>query len=178
MKHSVKWWQVVGFLFTAVVGTGLHFLFDLTGGSVLAALISAVNESIWEHLKLLFFPMLLFSALQFWQEGHRVPNFLAVRAVSVLIGTGLIPILFYTYSGILGRNIDGVNITIFFVAAFAAFASDSFLRRQGALCGAWKQLLGLGILWVMAFVFIWATWNPVELPLWQDPITGTYGIQT
>ena len=53
MKKSVPYWRVGGFIFTAVVGTLLHFLFDWTGGSVAAALFSAVNESIWEHLKLL-----------------------------------------------------------------------------------------------------------------------------
>ena len=43
------------------MGTLLHFLFDWTGGNAVVALFSAVNESIWEHLKLLFYPMVLFA---------------------------------------------------------------------------------------------------------------------
>ena len=54
MKKAIPCWQMAGMIFTSVFGTFLHFLFDLTGGGVAAALVSAVNESIWEHLKLLF----------------------------------------------------------------------------------------------------------------------------
>lgn len=53
MKKSIPYWQAAGFIFTAILGTLLHFLFDWTNGSVIAALFSAVNESIWEHMKLL-----------------------------------------------------------------------------------------------------------------------------
>lgn len=49
-----------------MLGTFLHFLFDLRGQSVIAALFLAVNESIWEHMKLMYYPMLLFA----WLEGH------------------------------------------------------------------------------------------------------------
>ena len=68
MKESIPRWQIAGFLFTSVLGTFLHFLFDLTGGSTVAALFSAVNESIWEHIKLIYYPMLIFSLIvwQFW----------------------------------------------------------------------------------------------------------------
>ena len=64
MKKSISYRQMMGFLFTSVLGTFLHFLFDLTGGSLPAALVSAVNESIWEHMKLLFYPMVLFALVE------------------------------------------------------------------------------------------------------------------
>ena len=64
MDQNLPHRQMSGFLFTAVLGTFLHFFFDLTGGSVVAALISAVNESIFEHMKLIYYPMLLFALLQ------------------------------------------------------------------------------------------------------------------
>ena len=170
--------EIAGVLFVGLLGVLLHFAYDWSGGNGLVGAFSAVNESIWEHLKLLFFPAMLFSVLQYWRTGYLLPNFWAVRTVSVLAGTVLIPVLFYTYSGILGRNVDWVNIAIFFVAVIGVFGLDGLLRRTGAFGGGWKQVLGVAILWVLAFLFIWSTWHPVELPLWQDPITGTYGIQT
>ena len=54
MKKKFILAAVVG----AAVGAGLHFLYDAVP-NVLPALISPVNESVWEHLKLRFFPMLL-----------------------------------------------------------------------------------------------------------------------
>ncbi|MBE7055804.1 MAG: hypothetical protein E7392_06810, partial [Ruminococcaceae bacterium] len=64
MKKTVSRWQLAGFIFTGIAGVILHFLFDWTGGSVLVAPFSAVNESIFEHMKLLFFPMLLFAFVE------------------------------------------------------------------------------------------------------------------
>ena len=176
LRRRLFRWEAVGFLFVCALGTLLHFVYEWSGGNGVVGAFSAVNESTWEHMKLLFFPMLLFSAVQFAAAGQNYPNFLAVRAVSILTGTLLIPVLFYTYTGVLGHGVTWVNIAIFYAAALAAFLLDSCLLRQGALFGPWKQLLGLAVLWLVAFLFIWCTWQPVELPLWQDPVTGGYGI--
>lgn len=46
MKQSISYWQVAGFLFTSLLGTFLHFLFDLSGQLVIAAIFFAVNEPI------------------------------------------------------------------------------------------------------------------------------------
>ena len=75
MDQNLPRRQMTGFLFTAVLGTFFHFFFDLTGGSVVAALISAVNESIFEHMKLIYYPMLLFALLQYRQFGNHTENF-------------------------------------------------------------------------------------------------------
>lgn len=45
-------------LAVAILGSLNHFLYDWTGGSSFAALFCPINESPWEHLKLLFFPFL------------------------------------------------------------------------------------------------------------------------
>ena len=63
MKKRVAFWQFAGFTVAVALGTILHFLFDWTGSFALAP-VSAVNESTWEHMKILFFPMLLFAAVQ------------------------------------------------------------------------------------------------------------------
>ena len=64
MKKSIGLWQLCGFAVTSLVGTVLHFLYDWLGESVLVAPFSGVNESTWEHMKLLFWPMLIFALFQ------------------------------------------------------------------------------------------------------------------
>ena len=145
--------QTAGFFFVSVLGVLLHFAYEWSGSGLVGAF-SAVNESIWEHMKLLFFPAVLFTLLECWHGGCRSSNFLAVRAASILAGTALIPVLYYTYSGILGRSVDWVNIAIFFVAALALFGLDALLHRRGALCGAWKQVAALAVLWAIPFIRI------------------------
>lgn len=174
MKKTIAYWQTVGFIFTAVVGTALHFLFDWTGGSAVAALFSAVNESIWEHLKLLFYPMVLFALMEYRFWGRQVESFWCVKLAGTLLGIVLIPVIYYTYTGALGVEADWFNITIFFLVAGLVFWVETKLFQMGAACpgnGRWAPVL----LVLVAAAFTVLTFVPVRIPLFQDPVTGTYG---
>ena len=139
MRRRLFFWELGGWLFTGVAGTLLHFVYEWSGGSLPAACISAVNEATWEHMKLLFVPLFLFSVVQVCLLGRNYPNLPAVRALSVLTGTALIPVLFYTYTGILGYHVTWVDISIFFLADLGAFALDFALLRRGKLSARWMQ---------------------------------------
>ena len=103
-----RWWfwPLAGFLTAAVLGTLAHFAYRWSGGALLAGVFCAVNESVWEHMKLLFFPVFLFTAAQFC-VGER-DGLLAARAVSVTAGLALIPTLYYTASPSAAALEDGM----------------------------------------------------------------------
>ena len=65
MGRRWRFWPLTGFLTAAVLGTLAHFMYRWSGGALLAGVFCAVNESVWEHMKLLFFPVFLFTAVQF-----------------------------------------------------------------------------------------------------------------
>ena len=176
MKQTSSLWQWAGFAAATFGGTILHFLYDWTGNSLWISPFSGVNESTWEHMKLLFFAMLFFSVVQVCVMGRNYPNLPAVRTVSVITGLLLIPILFYSYTGALGVRISWVNIAIFYVSALCAFLLDFSLLRKGRLSAPWQQVAGLAVLWALAFAFVWFTFRPLPFPLWQDPVTGQFGI--
>lgn len=177
MAKRLLFWTLAGFAWTAAAGTLLHFAYEQSDGQVLAAVISAVNESTWEHMKLLFVPMFLFSMVQMGFLGKFYPNLLAVRAVSVSAGLVLVPVLFYTASGVLGRELPwGIHAVGFYLSALAAFWLDCRLLRQGRFDAPWQQVAGLAALWVLAFAFVWCAFRPPQLGLWQDPVTGGFGI--
>ena len=64
MKQATSLWPLAGFALSTLGGTLLHFFYDWTDGSLLAAPFSGVNESTWEHMKLLYWPMLIFAIVQ------------------------------------------------------------------------------------------------------------------
>ena len=169
MGRRLFWWELGGFLWIGAAGCVLHFVYEWSGGSVWAAVISAVNESTWEHMKLLFVPMFLYTAVQLVFLGRTYPNLPAVRAVSTLAGLALIPTLFYTYTGVWGEMRDWANIAVFFAAALGAFLLDHRLLRRGALNRKWQQLSGLAVLWGLAFAFVFCTFHPLSLGLWRSP---------
>lgn len=167
-------WALSGFLFTVAVGAVLYFLWKWTGQNRIAAAFSAVNESTWEHMKLLFFPAFLFSMIEVWFRDSS--NFLAVRGLSLWVGTALEPVLFYTYTGVTGIHTLWADIAVFILSAAAAFLLDLCLRRTGRFTSGWQQAAGLAALWALALVFVLWTYRPPQLPLFWDAAAGVYGV--
>ena len=174
MKRSIGLWQLCGFAFTSLIGTLLHFLYDWLGNTAWIAPFSGVNESTWEHMKLLFWPMLIFAIVQsFFFKDYQ--SFWCIKLRGVLTGLGLIPILFYTYNGVIGRSPDWINIAIFFVAAAAAHLYEARLFKQENLrCKHPK--IACAALCAIALAFIVCTFKTPQISIFRDPLTGTYGI--
>lgn len=174
MKKSIAWWQTLGFLFTCVFGTLLHFVFDWSGGSVLAALFSAVNESIWEHLKLLYFPMFFFALIEYRFAGKRYPQYWCVKLMGLLLGLILIPVIYYTYTGIFGVSLDWLNITIFFLAAGVSFLVEYRLLKHGYIYRITPQTAFV-LICTIGLLFIVLTFKTPRLPFFKDPVTNGFG---
>ena len=66
MKNT-RWqaWETIGLLWTLAAGNLLHFVYQWTGERTVAGLFAAVNESTWEHMKLLAVPWVLFSLVEY-----------------------------------------------------------------------------------------------------------------
>ena len=142
--------------------------------AVWVAPFSGVNESTWEHMKLLFWPMLLFAALQsFFFRDHK--NFWCIKLRGILLGLTLIPVLFYTYNGAIGKSPDWLNIAIFFISAALAYLFETKLFHAPKIRCVPKKW-ALGILLVIAFLFVLFTFRTPELGIFRDPLTGWYGI--
>ena len=176
MKQTISRWQMGGFLFTSVLGTALHFLFDLTGGSAAAALFSAVNESIWEHIKLIYYPMLIFSLIEYRVWGQEVEGFWCVKLKGMLLALVLIPALYYTYTGALGVSADWFNVTILFITAAAVYYMETKHFRENRHCPL-KGWVSFALILAIGMLFVWFTFSTPRIPLFQDPVTGTYGFR-
>ncbi len=169
MKRDLFLWQFGGFVFVSLLGSILHFIYSWTNGSVLVAPFSAINESTWEHMKLIYFPMLVYALIQsrFFKDSN---NFWCVKLIGILTGLTLIPVLFYTYNGIFGKSPDFVNIAIFFISTLIAFVVENHLfKSKSPQCKynkfAFFIIILIGVLFVI-FTFI-----PPQLPLFKDPTT-------
>ena len=171
MKQASSLWQWAGFGAATLVGTILHFLYDCTGGSIGVAPFSGVNESTWEHMKLLFWPLFLFAVVQrlFFREQE---NFWWVKLWGILLGLLLIPVLFYTCNGAFGKSPDWVNISIFYICAGAVFLFERWALQNIHASGR----MGFIVICLVGALFVVFTFAPPRLPLFQDPLTGSYGI--
>lgn len=166
MKHDYSLWGFAGFSLTSLVGTLLHFLYDWTDGNILAAPFSGINESTWEHMKLLYVPLLLFALAQ-RRTFRDVPAFWCIKLFGMVTGLVLIPVLFYTLNGAFGKTPDFINIAIFFVSVAATFFLETRLFRRNVSC-RFPRLAKAGVLLIGILFFVFTFWPP-QLPLFIDP---------
>lgn len=118
MKKSILKWELVGIVFIVVIGGALHFAFELSGGWRPLALIAAVNESVWEHLKLGFWPALIYFLIEYRYLIKYSGNLLFAKAIGLLLIPVAITVLFYAYTAII-EDMLAIDLTIFVVAVVA-----------------------------------------------------------
>ena len=166
---------ILGIIFTAIVGTLLHFVFKWSMDHPAVALFAAVNESTWEHLKLLFFPVILYTIFEYASQGRYIPGYLYARSLALCTGLAFIITAFYTYSGILGRNYFLIDIGVFLASVVLTFILTIKIQK-------WRRMLptltwiALLIFLILAAAFFVFTFYPPHIGLFMDPQAGDYGI--
>lgn len=174
MKKDIGIWQFSGIVIVFALGTLFHFLYSLTNFIWLAP-ISSVNESTFEHMKILFFPMLFFTIFQslFFKKYYN--NFWTIKLKGTILGVLLIPILFYTLTGTFGTLKGFINILIFFFSILIAFLYETKLLKENKVSTKTEIFSKITFI-VLAVLFILFTFYPPKIPLFLDPIYKTYGI--
>ena len=115
MKNKLLQWEIIGIIFVIILGTLFHFLFEWLYSWPPIGAIAAVNESVWEHLKLPYWPLIIFSLIEYNYIKEDTKNFIIGKAIAVLISIGTILIIFYSYTAILGFEILIIDILSFFI---------------------------------------------------------------
>ncbi len=166
--------SVAGALFGVLFGSLLHFTYQASGRLTAVALVSAVNESPWEHLKLYVVPIVLFTAVE-WFVVESKAVLLVAKLVQIVAGMVFIEAFFYTYTGALGVESVWVDILLFVIAMTAGYVLSYRLIAAGVGGRLPAALSGAAIAVVVLF-FVTATFAPPHLPIFRDASAGTYGL--
>lgn len=172
-KSSILKFEIISTIFIMVVGTLLHFTFGWSNNNPLIGTVSAVNESTWEHLKLLFFPMLISTIIGYFYKGKHIPNYLCSKMLGIILSMSFIVVFFYTYTRIIGTNFAIVDIGSFFIAVVLGQYVAYRKMKSTFLC---NDLIPIIILLILCLYFFVFTFFPPHIVLFQDPITGMFGI--
>lgn len=172
-KIKIRNYQIFSIIFTFILGSLLHFTYDLSGRNTIVGLFSSVNESTWEHLKLLYFPMLLTTIIGYFYLDKKVKNFICSKTIGIIISMLFTVIFFYTYTGILGKNIAIIDIASFFIATILGEFIAYLLIINRFKCNSRTSIIILSILLVCFVVF---TFYTPKIGLFKDPITNKFGI--
>lgn len=170
--QQLKKYMIIGAVFVLIAGTLAHFLYEWSGKNYIVGLVTPVNESIWEHMKLVFFPMLLYGLFMIFRFKEDYPCITSAFCLGILAGTLLIPLLFYTYTSILGKDFFILDIGTFIVSVLVAFLLFYRLTRS---CRLEPYTFLLCVLVCILFVcFVIFTYSPPDAGIFQVP--GADGI--
>lgn len=163
--------NIIAFFVIGILGALSHFVYEWTGDNKIIGFFFSTNESIWEHLKLLFFPTLYYSVFEYFTAKEKPENYIPAVVISVICGMLTIVVCFYTIKGILGYSIDFVNILIFYIGLIAMLIKKTKIiksKKYSNTISFWIFLI-LGI--IIAILFIFWTYNPLSLGIFTPPIT-------
>ena len=176
LGNKVIWrYEWIGIVFISLFGGLLHFTFEMSGFNPFVGVFSAVNESVWEHLKLGFWPALMYTLIEYRQIKKQTNNFFLAKTIVPYTIIAVIPAIFYSYTNITGESIFLIDITSFFIAVIIGQYLSYRLLTYNSLAG-WTEMVALALLILLGILFIVFTFYPPHLLPFQDPISGDYGI--
>lgn len=155
---------ILGISFTIISGTLLHFAYKWSNWNPFVALFAPVNESVWEHLKMLFFPVFLYTLFEVIVLFKTSGRFLTSRIVGVLLGMFFIIAAFFTYTGISGKDYLIADILIFVLSVLVTFLTSRYFEVQCP--GMHLPLLAnYALLLLLVICFFSFTFSPPGLPM-------------
>ncbi len=159
--------SLIGIIFVGAAGSLLHFVYEWSGKQFLVGLFTPVSESTWEHMKLCYFPMLVFFAAEFAFLYRSCSHLLRADLAAVITGTLLIPVIFYTYTGIIGTHNLVLDILTFLISAAAGFCVRCrMLLAPGKKRGTFLYFIGVLVLGACFLIF---TYYPPDIALFAAP---------
>ena len=168
--------ELIVILFCLILGTLLHFTYEWSGRNLFVASFSAVNESVWEHLKLAFFPMIIAAIIEYFFVKDEVNNYVEAKTIGIFTAISFIVVLFFTYSGIIGTSIIVIDILIFIASIILGeYVAYKLMKREDESTYI-TEILSIIILVFLLICFIVFTYLPPEVNLFRDVIKGVYGI--
>lgn len=168
MKKKLLLWEIIGFLVCSALAPLFHFFYEWSGRNMIVGLFCAQTESVFEHTKILLFPYIIFSVVEYFalKKSGVISRrrFCGVKAMTALLLPLLTISFFYTYSGIIGKTITWLDITSAFLhLAVVFFLSWLLLEKAIGFRYSWQIFLLLLTLWVVMTVY-WSVYPPA-LPL-------------
>lgn len=174
-KNRLLIFEIIGALVVSIGAYVFHFLYEWSGENFFIGLISATNESVFEHTKILFFPYLIYSIVEYFFIRVELKRYIVAKSLTAILLFVLVISVFYIYTGIIGHHISYVDMISAFLYVFLAF----FISYQ--LIGSNAEIQR-HIVWVVPVVLlilfaeVFFTVYPPQIPLFFDTQDKYYGM--
>lgn len=167
--------KFIGVFVIFLVSFASHFIYKWIPNT-LFSIIFPVNESIWEHMKLLVTPVLIFSLIEYIvykKKDINYNNFILSYSISMLMGIIIYLIIYLPIHYIFGHSSIFAIILLFFIFVIIEIISYYIMRYRDI---KYSNIIGFGIIIIMYIIFGYLTYYPIETDLFYDTSKNIYGI--
>ena len=164
----------------SIIGTFLlcfltHSIYNIFPNTLFSIFFS-VNESIWEHMKMLFTTTLLFGIIEYIlikKYDIKVNNFLFSKFIEALISIPIYLVMFLPYYYRFGEN-----LIIIFIMMFITFIITKFIGYKIMNMNKINHSNKIAIILIIIsyVIFGYLTYNPIHNHLFLDTEEEKYGI--
>ncbi len=174
-KNKFFIYELVGIIFGIVGSFIFHFAFEWIGEIKLLAWLFPVNESVWEHVKILLIPYAIFSIIEYCLlKPENSKNYWGIKALSMLLIPLAMIVGFYTYTGIIGTHFLALDILLSVIVVFLSYyLSYTLLSKNYVLKNPDYLIVGAVIL---LYLIVYFTYFPPKIDLFLDSTTAGYGL--
>ncbi len=165
-----------GIPFIFFVASIFHFVYDISKNNFLVGLIAPVNESVFEHLKLIPIPLIAWWSIFYFlnKDSVDIDLWFSCALVSLLTSLILVPLIFYFYTESFAVEFVIVDILILFIAVIIGQCLALHYYKHGT---AFDYRISLGIIFGIIALFAFFTVVPPKFPIFMETSSGTYGIR-
>ena len=165
-------YHLIGVFIILLVGGPLHFVYEWMGENRVVASVAPINESIWEHLKLVYWPILLY-----WLAGYilfkKRRNLSAKRwfqamALGITLSMVSIVVWYYTWKGAFSIEATWVNFSSLLGVPLAQLIAIHVYR---VVKPRWIYFIpGVLVVLSLGFMLVYFTYYPTSYPLFISPV--------
>lgn len=171
----VKKLSIIGFFVIAIIGTLLHFTFDFFGNNIFVGLFSAVNESVWEHLKIAVMPTFLWTIIEFMVLKYRQDNLWASLLIKIVTIMLTITLGYYIYTAFTGTHIKCISKLLFYIAILLGQIL-AYREINAKKVKVEYEEISKYLVIIIFIMFLFFTFLPPKLNIFKDEVTSTYGV--
>ncbi len=167
--------EIIGIPVIYLIATFLHFTYTLTGGSALSILFSAVNESVWEHVKIFAVGFTLWSLIELLWLKPPFKKFVTTKTLSLYFLSLSIIVFFYSYNLFTDSPILWLDLaSSFILVILTQYISYRLTLSDNKISDYFPVAIMLLMLFYLMFFSF--TLFPPKIDIFRDPVTGMYGI--
>ena len=167
--------KIIGVFVSFILSIILHFIYGLVPNSI-TSVVAPVNESIWEHMKLIVSSTLIFSIIEYFiYKKKDIPynNFILSYAISSILGVIVYLLIYIPLNDIFGHKIYIAISLLFLILIFVQIFSYYIMNYKKINYG---NELGILIIIIVYFIFGYFTYYPPKINLFYDYLNKGYGI--